>query len=347
MVSRREEHKAYLNKVLSNSLTSENPSKETIQKGKKSSSSFYNDLKNGLLKKYENTKFDDFPNTSICENQYGETLKIVSKEKTDFNLKKINSDSVTCDLKIIKGIGQSTEEKLKKSGFNNIESLLNHDKYSSKAKNVLTNIETDNFKNKINYIKENSSNKNNLLKCACDIPRENFKFMDIETLGLSNVPIILIGMAEINKKEIITTQYLLRDKSEEPALIYEFLNRLNEDDVFVTFNGKSFDVPFIVNRANYYRIKFPSDLINYDLMYYARNFWKDTLPDCKLQTIEKEIFNINRINDVPGNFIPNYWETFHEKDNIGPLVPIIKHNNLDVVNLAKFLNFMYNKTCSL
>ena len=139
MVSRRKEHEAYLNKVLSNSLTSENPSKETMQKGKKSSSSFYNDLKNGLLKKYENTKFEDFPNTNICENQYGETLKIVSKEKTDFNLES-NSDSVTCDLKIIKGIGQSTEEKLKKSGYNNIQSLLNHAKYSSKAENVLSNI---------------------------------------------------------------------------------------------------------------------------------------------------------------------------------------------------------------
>lgn len=111
MVSRRKEHEAYLNKVLSNSLTSENPSKETMQKGKKAKC-FYNDLKNGLLKKYENTKFEDFPNTNICENQYGETLKIVSKEKTDFNLES-NSDSVTCDLKILKVLVKVLKKNLK------------------------------------------------------------------------------------------------------------------------------------------------------------------------------------------------------------------------------------------
>ncbi|WP_225370765.1 hypothetical protein [Methanobrevibacter arboriphilus] len=42
-----------------------------------------------------------------------------------------------------------------------------------------------------------------MLKCAGDLEYDSFKFMDIETLGLSNVPIILIGIAEMDKKRKI------------------------------------------------------------------------------------------------------------------------------------------------
>ncbi len=347
MVSRKEEHEAYLKNVLSKSLSSENPSNDTVKKAEKNSSTFFKQLKEGLLNKYEGESFNDFPNTSNCTNEYGETLKIISEEKTDFNLNKadINED-LTCDLKIINGIGPSTEGKLKEKGYNNIYDLLNHDTYNKKAEKVINDLESADYTSKIQILKDNSKDKNNLLKCACDIPEENFKFMDIETLGLSNVPIILIGIAEVKNKRITTSQYLLRDRSEEPALIREFFKHLTNDSVFVTFNGKSFDVPFIENRAAYYRIDYPKKLINYDLMYYARNLWKDILPNCQLQTIEREIFNIKRDDDVPGAYIPGYWETYHQENNIGPLVPIVEHNRLDIVNLATFFNYMFNEACS-
>ena len=45
--------------------------------------------------------------------------------------------------------------------------------------------------------------RDNLIKCISLTDVENFKFMDIETKGLSNVPIILIGVAEIKNDKII------------------------------------------------------------------------------------------------------------------------------------------------
>ena len=99
--------------------------------------------------------------------------------------------------------------------------------------------------------------------------------MDIETLGLSNVPIILIGVAEIKKDRIISSQYFLRDIYEEGAVIEAYLSHLDDDSVHVTFNGKSFDVPFIKNRCLYNRINANLDLPHLDLMYFAKNLWKD------------------------------------------------------------------------
>ena len=161
--------------------------------------------------------------------------------------------------------------------------------------------------------------------------------MDIETLGLTNTHIILIGIAEVKNKKIISTQYFLQDYHEEATILYEYFKHLNEDSIYVTFNGKCFDVPFIDTRSRLYRLKQPK-LINYDLMYYARKIWGEKLPNCKLQTIESEIFDFHRIDDVPGQYIPGYWKTYKETGNIGPIIPIIKHNRIDIVNLACFLN---------
>jgi hypothetical protein len=157
--------------------------------------------------------------------------------------------------------------------------------------------------------------RDNILKSISLIDKEDFKFMDIETKGLSNVPIILIGIAEIKGDDIVASQYFLRDYTEEASVIDAYLSHLDDDSVHVTFNGKTFDVPFIKNRCRYNRIE--------------------------LQTIEEELFDIKRIDDVPGQYIPGYYDAYLENDNIGPVVPIIEHNAQDVISLASFLDKMY------
>jgi len=165
--------------------------------------------------------------------------------------------------------------------------------------------------------------------------------MDIETKGLSNVPIILIGVAEIKGSKIISSQYFLRDYTEEASIIEAYLTHLDEDSVHVTFNGKTFDVPFIKNRCRYNRIDGNLDLPHLDLMYFAKSLWGDELPNCQLQTIEREMFGIKREGDVPGQYIPGYYDTYLERNNIGPVVPIIEHNCQDIISLASFLDKMY------
>ena len=81
-------------------------------------------------------------------------------------------------------------------------------------------------------------------------------------------------------------------------------------------------------------------------MYPARNLWKDVLPNCKLTTIEEHIFNIKRDDDVPGAYVPGYYQTYLEKKNIGPLIPIIEHNRNDVISLASFLMKIYEESFS-
>ena len=65
------------------------------------------------------------------------------------------------------------------------------------------------------------------------------------------------------------------------------------------------------------------------------------MPKQKRPQFERELFGLERVGDVPGQYIPGYWDTYFEKDNIGPVVPIIEHNAQDVISLASFLDKMY------
>lgn len=342
MNKRNIEHEEYLkrvclNKILENSITSQSPSKETFERNLKSGDIFFKNLKEGLINKYKNQKLTDLPGAEQFENEYGTGLKITRIDnKRKLQIPYNTDKNIYENLKLIKGIGEKTETKLKEKGYTTIQSLLNHDKYNIKAEKTLKQLNSKDLNTKINLIKQ-SKNKTDLLKLCSKIPEENFKFMDIETLGLTNTHIILIGVAEIKNKKIISTQYFLRDYHEEAAILYEYFKHLKEDSIYVTFNGKCFDVPFIDTRSRLYRLK-QEKLINYDLMYYARKIWGEKLPNCKLQTIESEIFNFNRVDDVPGQYIPGYWKTYHETGNIGPIIPIIKHNRIDIVNLVCFLS---------
>ncbi|KZX17542.1 DNA polymerase family B, exonuclease domain [Methanobrevibacter cuticularis] len=339
MPSNYETHKDdILKSILSKSLSSKNPSKETIAKAHLNSNNSYTELKEKLLTEYQNQKIDDIEGSEIFETKSGETLKIVRKQKIDFSLKENDfKKHLFSDLTLVPKIGQVTEQKLLKEGYTDIPSLLEHEKFSQLAQIAIDKIESSSFVETFHLVRKNSYSPNNVLKCAGSVEEENFKFMDIETLGLSNVPIILMGLAEIKGKYIESTQYLLRDKIEEPALLEGFNSHLDEDSVFVTYNGASFDIPFIKNRFNYYRMDYSHNLINYDLLYFARRLWKNQVPDCKLTTIESHLFDINRVDDVPGSQIPKYYETYLKKNNIGPLVPIIEHNRMDIVSLASFL----------
>ncbi|MDR0900780.1 MAG: ribonuclease H-like domain-containing protein [Methanobrevibacter sp.] len=335
-----EKHKEELLKsILSRSLSSKNPSEETITKAHENSNSYFHDLKERLLNEYQDKTLDDIKGSEIIETDSGETLKITQKEKIDFKIKKCDfKKELYKDLTIIPTIGEITAEKLKKEGYKNILSLLEHERYSKLALLAIEKIDQSSFSETFHMIRKNSYSQNNVLKCANAIENENFKFMDIETLGLSNVPIILIGVAEIKGKYIKSSQYLLREKTEEPAILEGFSNHLDENSVYVTYNGARFDVPFIKNRFNYYRMDYPYEsMINYDLLYFARRLWRKQLPNCKLSTVEKNIFDIERKDDVPGSHIPGYYDTYLKEKNIGPLIPIIEHNRIDIVSLAKFL----------
>ena len=339
------EMEEYFKSAFSNSLHAKKQINDDKPSNKELSRSYFNDLKEKLLIEYRDKSLNDVMDCKLSKTSFGDALKITTIEKIDFNIEDNNfMHQINSNLKLLPRIGPKTEQNLKNKGYDTIESLKNHDKYSDIATKFLNEIDGMDFRDIVDLLDNNKYSKrcrDNLLRCISLTDIENFKFMDIETKGLSNVPIILIGVAEIKGNNIIASQYFLRHYKEEPNIIEAYLSHLDDDSVHVTFNGKSFDVPFIKNRCRFNGIKADRNLPHLDLMYFAKNLWSDTLPNCQLQTIESEIFGMKRQGDVPGQYIPGYYDTYLLEDNIGPVVPIIEHNCQDIISLAYFLEKMY------
>ena len=164
---------------------------------------------------------------------------------------------------------------------------------------------------------------------------EDYVFLDIETLGLFSRPIILFGVGTIENGKLVIHQYLLRDIDEEQAALIATMEHLSGDHpVLVTFNGKSFDYPYLQDRLAYYGMRSTSRITHYDVLHFSRRRWKRMLPSLRLSVLEREILGICRTDDIPGAMVPEFYETFLKTKNCGPLVPIVEHNRQDVVSLA-------------
>jgi uncharacterized protein len=107
--------------------------------------------------------------------------------------------------------------------------------------------------------------------------------------------------------------------------------------MIITFNGKTFDYPYIKNRAIATGVAINEVLPHFDLLHECRRLWKATLPDCKLQTLEKYVCNRTRFGDIPGHLIPQAYHDYVRTENAWQMKEILKHNMLDLVTLGELM----------
>jgi len=162
-------------------------------------------------------------------------------------------------------------------------------------------------------------------------------FLDIETCGLSGAPVFLAGLCMIGERNLVLRQLFARDYAEERALLHELDRLAREFDFLVTFNGKTFDVPFLRDRAVHHRIPFAIELPHLDLLWLARRRWKGILPDCRLKTLEWHVLRRRRAGDVSGAEIPGLYHDYVRRGEPHRLLPVFHHNLLDVVAMAELI----------
>jgi len=167
---------------------------------------------------------------------------------------------------------------------------------------------------------------------------DDMVFFDIETTGLSSTPLFLIGAMDWEEDGLVVRQYLARDYSEEAAVVAFFAEVCRGKRLLVSFNGKSFDLPYVQVRAATHRVPLedqPSS--HFDLLHECRRIWKGVLPDCKLQTLETWICKRPRHEDIPSAEIPEAYHEYVRTRDARDLVEILKHNVLDLVTLADLM----------
>ncbi|MEJ2242197.1 MAG: ribonuclease H-like domain-containing protein [Candidatus Bathyarchaeota archaeon] len=304
------------------------------------------ELEKKLCKKFEGKKLEDSIAGKVVSNDQGECYEISEKCSTIFNRKSFEESRqlIISNLKILYGIGPVWEQRLKEKGYKTIEDLQNHPIWKKSARVFMKIIETKDVGLIQNFLwgcLPKSDPLLHFLSGFCDND-EDFAIIDIETLGLSERPIVLLGIAHPDKNQVCTKQYLLRDIQDEPSAIWSLVSQLESNHIMITYNGRSFDIPYIKQRLAYYGLDASLENPHFDLLHFTRRALRHKLKDCRLDTVETYL-GIKRDIDIPGALVPQFYDTYLKTKNVGPLVAIVEHNKQDLVSLGTLFSRLFEE----
>jgi uncharacterized protein YprB with RNaseH-like and TPR domain len=295
-----------------------------------------------LMEIHDGMTLDELFHGSECETYEGACYCIRSEEHLrvcESDRKRIHEE-LSCDLTLVYGIGRKKEQELKARGFRTIGDLTHHRRFGRAAAEALRILSGDPSSIEGLVSRWHSPSHQLALRTSGLYGKRDLIFIDLETLGFFSRPIILFGLAEVRDDLLRISQYLLRSIDEELPALSAVHDMLDHERVIVSFNGKTFDIPYLMERSAYYGRPVRIGNPHYDLLHFSRRQWKGRFPDCRLVTLERNLFNIDRHDDIPSAMVPEFYEAFLISGNPGPLVPIITHNRQDLVSLARLFCLM-------
>lgn len=185
------------------------------------------------------------------------------------------------------------------------------------------------------------------IKCNMDLQRyfstENICFFDIETTGFNrNKDIVyLVGLLIYNGSNYVLKQYLLESIDEEKLLLNYLIDEFNNNQCLVTFNGDSFDIPFLNSKyKNYninYRVPIKNSLDIYKII--KNNKYLFDLKSFKLKSIEKYL-GINRKDNVSGKECISLFYDYLNNNNENSKELVLQHNYDDLYYLPSALQIL-------
>ena len=183
----------------------------------------------------------------------------------------------------------------------------------------------------------------NTLSRFVEIPPDNaigsLLFIDTETSSLSSGTgsvVFMVGLAYFTREHLRVIQLFLDSPRDELEFLAYLDAILANFSTFVSYNGKSFDIPMLKSRfiMNRLPVQF-SDYQHIDLLHIARRIWKMRLESRKLGDIEREILDYQRGSaEIPGWLVPQIYFDYLENADAEPLNGVFYHNEIDVVSLA-------------
>jgi len=300
-------------------------------------------LKRALIEQNDGKTLEEVTSGTELVTERGTCYCVETEERASLHTipPKRARENLLADFKLLYGVRETTERGLKDRGYRSIADLVEHDRFGAEALRFLKLVETADTGELIEWIGRRFSRSHRLALHASGFHTPGqLLFVDLETLGLFSSPIIIIGVAEAVDETLTVRQYVSRNVGEEPAALAALLSHVNSSTALVTFNGRTFDVPFLEQRLAYYRIHGNLQRTHFDMLPFARRRWRGLTPDFKLASLEKHVIG-GRQSDIPSALVPEFYETYLRTRNAGPLLAIIDHNRQDLIALAH----IFSKIC--
>jgi len=292
-----------------------------------------------LRRDYEGLPIEKVMPGDVVENDFGACYRVSATERGALrrgNAEKTRQD-LLCSVNLVRGIRDKTRTRLEEQGFKTLADLENHPRFCGESKRIRELLEAGSTEELSEVIGARLSKSHpSVLGLSGLHDDADFLFLDLETMGLfAGQPLVVAGLARLRPDNaIIVEQYVVRDFPDELALLHEVNRQVGTHKVMVTYNGKSFDLPFLTGRSAYYGIGLKLPSVHFDLLHFCRRAWRDELEGCSLRSIEQTILGISRETDLPGELVPEFYYEYLRTGNAGFLKPIVDHNRQDVISLV-------------
>jgi uncharacterized protein YprB with RNaseH-like and TPR domain len=238
------------------------------------------------------------------------------------------------NIRLIYGIGELTAAKLQADGYQTLTDLLQHPRWQKAAAEIIKAITAKKVRRLARYGATD-------LELLGFYAPEAITFIDIETLGLFYMyPVFLIGTLRFNDGQGLIRQFLARNYDEEAAILAELDDALRNQGVLVSYNGRSFDIPYLKGRLRVNRMDDRFEAFHLDLLRHTRQHYRMVLPDCRLVTVESCLLQEERQGDLPGSGTPEQYRRFLDTGERSFIDPILIHNAADLLTLAKYLGLI-------
>jgi len=162
-------------------------------------------------------------------------------------------------------------------------------------------------------------------------------YLDLETTGLRNTPLFLVGLMYSEGEDLIVDQLFARDYTEERAVLSFVSGMLDPREILVTFNGNTFDIPFLADRMTFHNLPMRIPRTHVDLLPVSRSLMKGRTPNHRLQTLELYVLGRKRTGDIPGSEIPGAYHEFVRTKDARQMAAVIHHNRLDLLSMLDLI----------
>ena len=292
-----------------------------------------------LRREYEGLPLNKVMPGEVVENDYGSCYRLTATARGA--LRRGDAEQTRQDLlgsvNLVRGIRDKTRARLEEQGFKTLADLENHPRFCGESKRIRELLEAGSTEELTEVVGARLSKSHPTVLGLSGLHADaDFLFLDLETMGLfAGQPLVVAGIARLGSDNtIIVDQYVVRDFPDELALLAEVNRQVAAHRVLVTYNGKSFDLPFLIGRSAYYGIKLKSPKVHFDLLHFSRRAWRGALDGCSLRSIEQAILGLSRETDLPGELVPEFYYEYLRTGNAGFLKPIVDHNRQDVESLV-------------
>ncbi len=164
--------------------------------------------------------------------------------------------------------------------------------------------------------------------------------LDIETTGLSSyASIYMLGFICVDENPRLI-QWFAENPEDEYQMLYQLIRFIDCFDKILTYNGNSFDIPFIKKRMSFYKIRFTQKHHDFhDLFQDIRPYKKIlSLDNLKQKSLELR-FNINRKDSYSGKELISIYKEYLKNSSEDLMQLLFLHNMEDILGLLELSQF--------